>query len=175
MDSVPKKFILHLVHNFLNSEVEPAIRERRVKLAFVGLMAAIDMTVKNLLGEGDKKGFERFCKDFLAKKNPDYGKSSTIDDLWRLRVALTHNWGSKTLFYVLPDLTPEERANGILDPRTHSHLVRMPGGGFGLSLSQFYEDVEDVLLPGPHSIIDFVESDSIREKDAIARIKKLLS
>ncbi len=175
MDSTPKKFVLLLIHNFLKSDIEPSIRQRYVKLSFIGLMATIDMVTKNLLGQGDKNGFERFSKDFLAKLNSDYGKQSTIDNLWKLRVALTHNWGSKTRFYVLPDLTPEERASGILDPRTHSHLVRMPGGGFGLSLNQFYEDVEDVLLPGPYSIIDFVESNPVREKDATARIKKLLS
>ncbi len=157
------------LENHLFPEIQDSIADRRNQLAFIGLMATIDMVMRNCFGKQNLGGFKYFCRNFLISKNPDYAKDRNIIYLWRLRVALTHNWGAKHVFYLLPDLSSEETKAGILEPRKHSHLEEI-NNQFYLSMGQFYDDVKDTMLNEVWETIAQDESLQISANERISRL-----
>lgn len=168
MERTWQGLILSWENHFLR-EVEVAVRERLNSLAFVGLMSSIDMVMRNIFDRKDKDGFQYCCEVFLSRVNPDYGVRKNIDALWRLRVILTHTWASKQLYYLLPDLTPEEEKSGILEPRECSHLQKI-GLAYCLSMGQFLDDVKAAILT---HMWNHISADDQLQKGADERIGRL--
>ena len=160
--------LIHSLENYLFREIELSIQDRRNLLAFVGIMCAVDMIMRNLFDRANKEGFQYFCTQFLAKRNKKYGDAKNIEKLWKLRVALTHNWGTKHLYYLLPDLSLEE-AKKVSNPRLHSHMVEI-AGAFYFSVPQLFDDVKIVLF---NDVYDVLRNDENLQRDANKRFAKL--
>lgn len=99
------------------------------------------MVMKTCFDEMDKRGFEKFSRDFLVERNKLYSTPKWINGFWKLRVGLTHNWVIGEIFCLLPDLKPDEKQSGILNPRTDSHLIEV-GNCKIISINQFFDDVK---------------------------------